>query len=170
MAQAAAAHGREEYAEARLLWEAALAISHELGDRHLAVTQLIALAAYSFQDGDVKSALTMALEALSEAMDLGNVQLSVWMLDFVAAFAASTAPEGAFRLAGAVASLRRDAGGGMRLGPVDLEDARSVASKILSAETRNRAWLEGQAMTLKQASEYARELGRFVGDDLQPLE
>jgi hypothetical protein len=58
----------------------------------------------------------------------------------------------------------------MRLGPVDLEDARSVASKILSAETRNRAWLEGQAMTLKQASEYARELGRFVGDDLQPLE
>lgn len=168
MAQAAAAHRRNEYAEARRLWETALAISRGLGDRQLAVTQLIALAAYSFQDGDVSSALKMALDALDEAMDLRNVQLSVWMLDFVAAFAAPTAPEDAVRLAGAVGSLRQDAGGGMRLGPVDLQDARTVASKILSVERSDRAWLAGQAMTLAQAADYARELVRSVGDGQQP--
>lgn len=170
MAQAAALHGRGQYAEARLLWEAALAISRDLGDRQLAVTQLIALAAYSFQDGDVINALTMALDALDEAMDLHNIQLAVWMLDFVAAFTASTAPEGAVRLAGAVDSLRQDAGGAMRLGPVDLEDARTAASRILSVESRDRAWFDGQAMTLAQASGYARELVRVVTVDFQPSE
>jgi predicted ATPase/DNA-binding SARP family transcriptional activator len=162
MAQAFSLHRKGDHAAARPLWKAALGISRELGDQHLAVTQLIGLAMYVFEDGDVGEALSIALEAANEATDAENVQLAIWMLDFVAAFAASAAPEGAVRLAGAVEALRQVAGGGMPLAPLDLEDARSVAARVLSPESLDQALAEGRAMTLDQAVEYAKELERLV--------
>ncbi len=162
MAQAFSLHRKGDHVAARPLWKAALGISRELGDQHLAVTQLIGLAMYVFEDGEVGEALSIALEAANEATDAENVQLAVWMLDFVAAFAVFAVPEGAVRLAGAVESLRLVAGGGMQLAPLDLEDAKSVATRVLSPESLDRALAEGRAMTLDQAVEYAKELERLV--------
>jgi predicted ATPase len=164
MAQAFSLHRKGDLAAARPLWQAALGISRELGDQHLAITQLIGLAMCVFEDGDVGEALSIALEAVNEATDAENVQLAVWMLDFVAAFAASAAPEGAVRVAGAVEALRQQAGGGMPLAPLDLEDARSVAARVLSPESLDQAWAEGRAMTLDQAVECAKELERLISD------
>lgn len=162
MAQAFSFHLRRHHAAARPYWEAALAISREIGDQHLAVTELIGLAICEFHEGDVREALKIALETVDEATDLENIQLTAWMLDFIAAFAASIAPEGATRLAGAVDSLRQVAGGGMKLEPLDLEDARTAASRLLSPEELDRAWAEGRTMTLDQAVEDAKELERLV--------
>ena len=91
-------------------------------------------------------------------MALGSVQLQAWMLDYVAAFAAPAAPEQALRLAGAVHSLRLRVGGGMRLGPVEIDDAKTVAKRTLDDATLDRAWAEGLAMTLDEAVGYARNL------------
>ncbi|MEE9177619.1 MAG: tetratricopeptide repeat protein, partial [Acidimicrobiia bacterium] len=162
MALAFSLHRKGDHAAARPLWKAALGISREFGDQHLAVTQLIGLAMYVFEDGEAGEALSMALEAANEATDAENVQLAIWMLDFVAAFAASAVPEGAVRLAGAVEALRQVAGGGMPLAPLDLEDAGSVAARVLSPESLDQALAEGRAMTLDQAVEYAKELERLV--------
>lgn len=157
-AQAAALLQKREYPAARPLWQAALAISRELGDQHLAVTQLIGLAICAFHNGDPGEARSIALAAVEEAAQLQNVTLEVWMLDFFAAFAASIAPEAAARLAGAVDSLRTEEGGGMRLGPLFIEDARSVAARVLNPEQLSQAWGEGRAMSLEQAVGYAMEV------------
>ena len=158
MAQAFALTQKRELAAARPLWEASLALSRELGYQSLAITQLIGLAACEFHEGNQREALQVALEALEEAADAQNVQLAVWMLDFFAAFAASTAPEAAVRLSGAVNSLRRVLGGGKRLEPLGIEDGRSVAAGALDTETLERCLAEGRAMTLDQAVDYAKEL------------
>jgi len=158
MGQALTSHRRGDHATARPLWSAALAISRELGDQHLVVTQQIGLAICEYHDGNLGRALEIALETLDEATDLENVHLTAWMLDFISAFAASTAPEAAVRLAGAVDSLRQVAGGRMKLEPLGLENARTAASRLLSPEELDRAWAEGRMMTLDESAERAKEL------------
>jgi non-specific serine/threonine protein kinase len=158
MAQAFVLTQKREFAVARRLWEASLAMSRELGYQNLAITQSIGLAVCEFHDGENRKALGIALEALEEAADAQNVQLAVWMLDFFAAFAASTAPEAAVRLSGAVNSLRRVLGGGMRIEPLGIEDGLVVAARVLDPETLDQALAEGRAMTLDQAVAYAQEL------------
>jgi len=91
-----------------------------------------------------------------------NVSIATWLLDFLAAFVASTVPEEAVRIAGAVDSLRQAAGGGMELEPLGLEDARTVASRVLDPGSLERAFEEGRAMTLEQAVDCAHEIERLV--------
>jgi predicted ATPase len=97
---------------------------------------------------NIRRALRYALDG---ATHQENVPIASWILSFVAAFAVSVAPEEAVRLAGTVDSLREAAGGGMDLKQLDIEDARTVASRALSPEDLHRAWTEGQTMTLDQA-------------------
>ncbi len=158
MAQGFALWKRNEYAAARPLWETSLAISRELGDQALSITQLAGLAGIEFHEGDRSEAVRIALGALEDASDLHNVALVVWLLDFIAAFTAPTAPETAVRLAGAAHSLRQTAGGGVPLEPLHIEDARSAAARLLSPENLEQAWTEGRAMTLEQAVDYANQL------------
>jgi predicted ATPase len=165
MAQAFIAHRRGEHAAARPLWEASLAISREVGNHILAATQVVGIAICAFHAGEIPEAVHIMLEALNEATDQENVPIATWMLDFIAAFAASTAPEAAVRLAGAVEAMHEAAGGGMhgmQLEPLEIEDARTVASRMLDPEDLERAWQEGQAMNPQRAVAYARELDRFV--------
>ena len=59
---------------------------------------------------------------------------------------------------GAVDSLRRVLGGGKRLEPLGIEDARSVAARVLDTEIIDQGLADGRAMTLEQAVDYAKEL------------
>ncbi len=168
MAQGFVRWKRKEIAAARPLWEASLAISRELGDQPLAVTQLVGLAGIAFHEGNRREALRIAVGALEEATELENVQLAVWILDFIAAFAAPSTPEAAVRLAGAASSLRHVTGGGMFLEPLDIEDARSAAARVLSPESLEQAWVEGGAMTLEQAVDHANGLEELVSSPWTP--
>lgn len=162
MAQAVMAHQRRQHAAARPLWQAALAISRELDNRALAATQLAGMSTCAFHQGDIPEAIQTVIEGLGEVTDQENIPIACWSLVFVAAFAAPIAPEEATRLAGAVDSFRQTAGGGMDLDSIEIEDAKTVASRVLDAETLKRAWEEGRAMTLEQAVDYAREIERLV--------
>jgi predicted ATPase/DNA-binding SARP family transcriptional activator len=161
MAQAGALWFRGEHAPARKLFEESHAISRQYGDLTLALTQLAGLASLTFQMGDWKEALRIVVDGINEAAQLHNVHITVWMLDLVAAFSASRSPEEAVRLAGAVDSLRREAGGGVLTESLDIADARTVASGLLSAERAEGAWLEGGEMSLEQAVEQAHALAEL---------
>jgi hypothetical protein len=95
-----------------------------------------------------------------EAIELKNAHIGVWMLDFLAAFAAPQAPEAALRVAGAVDALRQEAGGGMVPASLDVADARSAAAKLLDPETLDRAWSEGRQLSFQEAVSEGRALAR----------
>ncbi len=164
MAQAFMAHRRGDHAAARPLWEASLAISREVGNHILGVTELTGIAVCAFHEGEIEEAVQIALEALNTATDQENIPITSWLLDFIAAFAVSVVPEEAVRLAGAVESFQEAAGGGMELEPLQIEDARTVASRVLDLELLEQAWGEGRTMTLEQAVDYAREIERLVSN------
>jgi predicted ATPase len=159
MAQGFATWQQREYEEARPLWQSALAISREIGDDALAVTQLAGLAGIAHHTGDAADATRIALEALAQACDLDNVGLCVWMLDFLAAFAVAEDPTAAVRLAGAADALREASGGGMPVEDLHIEPAQAAAGRTLSHSELERAWAEGRAMSLEEAIEAARALG-----------
>ena len=69
MAEGFALWQDREYAAARPLWEAALAISRELGADSLAVTQLAGLAGLEYHSGAPDDATRIALDALTQACD-----------------------------------------------------------------------------------------------------
>ena len=168
MAQAFMAHRRGEHAAARPLWEASLAISREVGNHILATTQLVGIAICAFHARETEEAVQIALEALNAATDHENIPIASWLLDFIAAFAVSVTPEEAVRLAGAVDSFRHETGGGMELEPLEIEDARTVASRLLDPDDLERAWAEGRTMTLEQAVDYARDIERLVSSHPGP--
>lgn len=164
MAIAALMHRRGRHGEARPLWERALSIAYELGDRQLAVTQEIGIGICEYHAGDSEQALRIALRCLNEAEGLDNVHLAVWMLEYVAAFSASINPRQAACLAGAVDALQRRAGGFIPLDALGIRDARGVAAEALGPDEYLEAVSRGRALTLDQAIEYARGLHHLPGD------
>ena len=162
VAQAFVLWKRDDLVGARDLWEEALAISREAGDVALASTQLVGLASLTYHLGDREEAMRIVLEGVREATELQNVHVTVWMLDFVAAFAVDVAAERAVRLAGAVAAMRQEAGGGILPASLDVEDAKAAAAEALAPRAIDRAWLDGQGMALDDALDLAFELGEAV--------
>ena len=158
MAEGFALWQEREYPAARPLWEAALAISRELGADTLAVTQLAGLAGIEYQTGAPDDATCIALDALGQACELGNVGLCVWLLDFVAAFAVEDRPAPAVRVAGAADALRTASGGGMSIEDLHIEPARSAAARLLRDAELEQAWSEGRALKLQEAIDAAQSL------------
>lgn len=158
MAEGFALWQQRQYQAARPLWEEALTISREVGADTLAVTQLAGLAGLEYHTGAPMDATRIALDALDQACELENVAICVWLLDFVAAFAADVEPETAVRVAGAADALRRASGGGMRIEDLHIDPARAVATRSLDPATVARSWSEGRAMSLEQAIDAARSL------------
>lgn len=161
MAIAALMHRHGRHQDARSFWERALGIAYELGDRQLAVTQEIGIGICEYHAGDLEQALTIALDCLNAAESLGNIQLQIWMLEYIAAFSASTSPEEAACLAGAVDALQRQAGGFIPLDALGIRDARGVAAELLGPDQYIEAVSRGRTLTLDQAIEFARGLHRF---------
>jgi non-specific serine/threonine protein kinase len=168
MAQGFSRFRRSEFAAAQQLYEESLAIARESGDQTLATTLLLGIATFLLHQGERKEALRILLEAVEETSEARNAHLTVWMLDFVAAFAASTAPEAAVRLAGAVDSLRQASGGGILPESLNVEDARSAAARVLPPESLKQAWAQGRAMSLDEAVGQARELGNLLSSREEP--
>jgi predicted ATPase/DNA-binding SARP family transcriptional activator len=161
-AQGYARWQRRDYDGALAHYTESLAIARECGDQSLAGTLPIGIAALIFHLGDRNEALAQILAAVDEATRSHNAHIAVWALDLTAAICASVAPEASVRLAGAVDSLRSEAGGGFLLESLHMEDARSVATPLLAPETLERAWADGRAMTLEQAVQDAKELERLT--------
>jgi tetratricopeptide (TPR) repeat protein len=161
-AQGYARWRRNDFAGALVLYRQGLSIARETGDQPLAVTGLVGVAALTFHLGNRDEALKLILEAVEEATRLRNAHIVVWGLDVVAALCASAAPEAAVGLAGAVDSLREEAGGGFLLESLGIEDAWSVAAPLLSPEVLEQARASGRTMTLEEAVQTARELERLV--------
>lgn len=166
MAQGFSQFRRNEFASAQKLYEESRAIASESGDQPLATSLLLGIAAFVFHQGDRDGALSMLLEAVNEATELHNDHLTVWILDFVAALAAPRASEAAVRLAGAVDCLREAAGGGMRPELLNVEDARSVAARVLAPAALDQAWAQGRVMSLDEAVGQAHLLNELVSADL----
>lgn len=162
MARAFVLWRRNDLAAARDLWEEGLVISRETGDMALAITQLVGLASLTFHLGDPEEAMRIVLDGVREATELQNAHVTVWMLDFVAAFAASSAPEASVRLAGAVDALRQEAGGGILPESLDVVDARSATAHLLSSADSDRAWAQGRGLSLQEAAAEARQLGAIL--------
>jgi len=158
MAEGFALFQDQEYTAARPLWEAALAISRELGEDTLAVTQLAAVACIEYQAGAPDEATRIALDCLAQACGLDNVGLCVWMLDFVAAFTVADRPAMAVRVAGAADALRTASGGGMPIEDLHIEPARAAAERLLDPAELEQAWAEGRALSLQEAIDAARSL------------
>jgi tetratricopeptide (TPR) repeat protein len=158
MAQGFALWQEHRYADARPFWEDALAISRELGDDTLAVTQLAAIAGLEFHTGATADATRIALDALDQACDLENTGLCVWLLEFAAAFAVADRPREALRVAAAADALRTASGGGKRVEELHIEPARSAARRYLDPVELERAWTDGRTLDLEAAVGAARQL------------
>ena len=160
MAEGFARWQLHDYAGAQPLWSAALDIARQLGNEPLAVTQLAGLAGIEFHLGHQSEAQRLARQALSEACRLQNVALSAWLLDFIAAFAATDSPAAAVRLAGAAEASRQLAGGGMRIEDLHIPSARETAATMLEDHELEVAWELGRTWSLDQAIIAAQELQR----------
>jgi predicted ATPase/DNA-binding SARP family transcriptional activator len=162
MAQAFVMWKRGELAAARDLWEEFLTVIRESGDLALASTGLVGLAALTFHLGDRAEAMRIVWDGVEEATELQNAHVTVWMLDFVAAFGVSTDPEAALRIAGAVEALRREAGGGILPASLDVADARSAAAGLVSSGDLQQAWADGRGLGLEAAVREARQLAHLL--------
>lgn len=162
MARAWALSRRGDQEAALPFWEAALESSRKFGDRALAITQLISLGTYQYHQGNHTEALRIGLEALDEAVELQNVQLAVWMIDFVAGFAAEMDLETAVRLSAAAQAMRHMSGGGMLTEATGIRPPLEVAAAAWDGEPMRSAVEDGSAWSLDDAIEAARGLKRLT--------
>jgi predicted ATPase/DNA-binding winged helix-turn-helix (wHTH) protein len=149
---------RGDYVVALEKYEQADSIARASGDDFMAMTAAIGVAALSFLLGDTNRALEVGIDTLDEATGVHNEHVAVWILDLTAAFCVRVAPEDSVRLAGAVDSLRRKAGGGMVLESFGIEPAREAATSLLNDEELLGAWVKGASMALEDAVVLAHHL------------
>jgi predicted ATPase/class 3 adenylate cyclase len=159
MAQGFARWMKNDLAGARPLWEASLKIARETGDHVEAATKLLALASIKYQQGEGQRAVTDALTALRELIELKHVTYTIMAMDFLAALSAKHKPNESVRLAGAAARLRTQLGGGMRPEASGLESARAIAGRKLDASTIEGLWAEGEALNFEDAVNFALSVG-----------
>lgn len=162
MARAFVLWRRGELEAAHKLWLESLSIARDSGDQTMAVSQLVGLAALTFHLGDRTEALRIVLEGVEEAVGLHNTHLIVWLLDFVAAYAAPEFPEPAVELAGAVDVLRKKAGGGILPVAIGVEDARSVGSRLLEPAALAAALERGRQMDVEEAVAVSRSFNLLM--------
>ena len=53
----------------------------------------------------------------------------------------------------------------MRPESLDVEDARSLAARVLAPATLDKAWAQGRVMSLDEAVDQAHQLGELVSAD-----
>jgi predicted ATPase/DNA-binding winged helix-turn-helix (wHTH) protein len=153
---------RGDYVGAHASYSEGLEIATQLGDKQFAITMLPGVAASAFHLGRKAEALKLAMAAAAEAIESKNINLAVWMLDLVSAIAAGDEPLAATRLAGAADRLREEAGGGMLVASLGLEEAHTIAERLLTPEDLGRAWARGHKMGLIEATDQANALCRRI--------
>jgi predicted ATPase/transcriptional regulator with XRE-family HTH domain len=144
---------------AATLLEESIAINRDLGDRQHEASALGMMGRLEADRGDLARAVSLLTEALDLFQALRDVIGGAWCLERVAGVVRmAAAPERAARLLGAAAALRDDAGA---VAPtpeerVELAHEAEALREALGHAAYTAAWEEGQALTLKQATGYAR--------------
>jgi tetratricopeptide (TPR) repeat protein len=116
------------------------------------------LASLALQRGDIETARTAALRSLDSSQVMGARDWSAVAIQALAVMAIKEGkPERGLRLAGAADRLREMAGGEAPRSIVGLEDPLEVVKGTLPQGRIDALWVEGRAMSLEQAVEYAGE-------------
>jgi predicted ATPase len=153
------ARTRGEYERARELFTEGLALSQELGNKRSISTLLTNLGYVAHRQGDYERARSLFVESLAVRVELDHRAGMVESLVGLAGVAAGTGQaEKAARLFGAIDALFEATG--YIIDPDDKveydRNLEAVRSR-LDPETFERAWAEGQAMTLEEAVAEATE-------------
>ncbi len=150
------AYDQGDYPAAWALYEESLAISRELGNRWGIAMSLNNLGNLAYDQGDYPAARTLYDESLAIKRELGDRPGVAESLEGLASFAALADPSRAARMWGAAEKLREDLGAS--LPPNErLRYERHVGAAPTDDAAFQLAWLEGRAMTLELAIEYALE-------------
>jgi tetratricopeptide (TPR) repeat protein len=165
------AQEQRDFAAARAMYEEGLAIRRELGDRQGVAIVLGNLGQLAREQGRYKEARERLSECLTLCQDMGDLLGVAYAWEGFAAL--SFCQEQFARAAvlwGAAAALREQIGSPLTPSERTEYDANVViARNHLGAARLAAAWVEGQAMSLEQAVEYAlpeTPTNAFKDDDL----
>jgi tetratricopeptide (TPR) repeat protein len=146
-----------QHLEARRLILESLDLSRELGAKSVVGRALRGLAGVAIEKGDHQAAGCYLEDSLTICQGLGMQGDTAIALKTYARLAASQRePERALRLAGAAVAWQESYSAFLL--PDDqirFEQALDYARQALNEETASMAWVEGQAMSLEEAVEYA---------------
>lgn len=145
-----------DYKRAAALCQESLVLSRELGDMGAMARSLNVLGRVAHFQGDCKQAEKLYKESLTLFWELGEKLGVAQCLERLGSAAITSAPERAVRLFAAADSLREAIGS--PLPPSDRPDYdRNLAAvgAHLNQTAVSAVWVEGRAMTLEQAIEYA---------------
>ena len=134
----------------------AIDISRRLGDAWAIAIWVSDYGLLALKQGDVQGAKTALLESLTIEQDVHNPRYICQALEHCAWVAATERePQRTARLLGAVSCLRAAIGAPVNAGiQADYERFMPLAQDALSSAAWERAWSEGQALTLEEALAY----------------
>jgi len=143
----------------RELLEESLRIFQEIGNDRWGWGNVVGgLGGLAAQRGEPDKALKLIFEGLALSGELINAVIMTGHLRFLAIVANQQGRhERAARLAGAEAAWRDRVGGRVPEAFFPYDDPGKVAARQLSNATFERAWAEGQAMSLDEALDYSRK-------------
>lgn len=156
----ALAHDQQDLAAARSLYEESLQLRRELGDRSGTATSLINLGLSAKDQQEFDAAQSFLRESIVLLQAIGDKRLIAYALEASAgASAATKRPEEigrAARLWGAAQTLRAALAAPMPPNEQMTHERDVVQARAaLGQQAFTDAWLEGGALTLEQAVEYA---------------
>jgi tetratricopeptide (TPR) repeat protein len=154
------AYVQRDYLAARALFEESLAIAQELEDRVGIAGSLNNLGRVARDQGDLASARALHQQGMVIVRELGDRQGITDSLDGLAAIAAAMGSTlHAARVWGATEQLREEIGSPLRTDEMQNYFPRVAAARAAVGDDAafDRAWREGQALTLEQAIALALE-------------
>ncbi len=148
---------RGDYGRAAALHKEGVALIREVGDKWLTGYSLHGLGAVALHEGDHRRAAAIFKEALFALRELGDRSVTGECLEGLAGVACAEGDyERAARLFGAGEVLRKAVGQDLLTADQAHRDESVAATQASLGDTAfAAAWLEGRAMTLEQAIEYA---------------
>ncbi|HSG78893.1 MAG TPA: protein kinase [Acidimicrobiia bacterium] len=158
LAQGLVAWQRGDLAVARDYYGESAAAARRIGDVNQEVTQTLGVGVLTVMLGEREAGLRHMLAVIGQAHDQHNDRVVIWGLDFVSALIAPNDPVNAVGLGAAVDRLRHEGGGGPGVSAAGLEDARTIASDLLSPEQIDGAWQKGRELDLDGAMRLAADL------------
>jgi len=166
---------RGDYALAARYFEEALEGSREMGDGLISSVALHNLAWTTRLQGDAERAAKLYVDGLGIAVELGDEAGVAYCLEGIASLVATDAqPEHKARLFGASQAILESVGTPLYVQIQDRDVYDRAVEELrsrLGEEAFETAWLEGRAMTLEQALEYAlQNPGTLAEEETTPTD
>jgi hypothetical protein len=138
---------------ARTLYEGALSIFRELGDRWGIAGTLADLGSLAREQGNCPSARSLYRESIKVFRELDHKRGIARLLEcFACSAAVELEAERSLRLAGAAAALRQNIGAPLTMAEqAKLEASLQAARQALTNTAGTTAWLEGWALPVEKA-------------------